>query len=334
MFHKTLAAALAAAALLAGAAKAETLRFSSFEPPQAFITGTILARWAEDVTAASEGTLNVRMFAGGTLGRSPAQQLELVESGVADLAWIVTGYNPGRFDGSLVAELPFAVTSATSGSVALWKLHEEGLLAGDYDKFKVVGVVTSSPNAVVSTGAIAQPEDLRGRNFRASSPLLLKALEALGAVPVGGITGSNLAESISRGLIFGTFNEWNAIQTFRIDEAAGHVLEVPMGTSTMLVLMNKAKYDGLPEAAKAAIDRHSGLAFSEAFGAAFDANVVDHRAKVVADGKTKVTEPSAEQLQAWRAAVQPVTDGWIEATPNGRAIYDRFIELIAEVDAR
>ena len=69
-----LAGALAAG--LATAATAETLRFSSFEPPVAHITRNILTPWAADVTAASNGELTVQIFAGGTLGRSPAQQQE------------------------------------------------------------------------------------------------------------------------------------------------------------------------------------------------------------------------------------------------------------------
>ena len=42
----------------------------------------------------------------------------LVQDGVADLTWTVPGYTPGRFDDTQVAELPFLVTDATSGSLA------------------------------------------------------------------------------------------------------------------------------------------------------------------------------------------------------------------------
>ena len=328
---KLIGAALLAAVLGAPAAQAEMLRFSSFEPPMAFITKEILGKWADQVSADSGGALSVKMFAGGTLGRSPAQQLQIVEDGVADLAWIVPGYNPGRFEGMTVGELPFLVTSAEAGSVAMWTLYEKGMLTGDFDKFKVIGLFTSSPNAVVSVDPVAMPADMKGLNFRSSSPTLLSALTELGAVPVGGITGPTIAESISRGLIAGTFNEWNAIETFRIGEAAHNVLELPMGTSPLMVVMNRAKFDALPEAAKAAIDAHSGMAFAHEFGAAFDAKIDELRAASEAGGKMTVTVADEATLAAWKAAVQPVTDAWIAATPNGADIYKAFAEAEASV---
>ena len=66
----------ALAGLTATASLAETtLRFTSFEPPVAFLTKNVFTPWAERVSAESNGTLNVQMFPRGTLGRSPAQQL-------------------------------------------------------------------------------------------------------------------------------------------------------------------------------------------------------------------------------------------------------------------
>ena len=228
MFIRPILAALLAT--LATAASAETLRFSSFEPPVAFVTATVFPQWAENVAAATNGEVTVQMFPGGTLGRSPAQQLQMVEDGVADIAFLVPGYNPGVFPGLSVGELPFTVTNAVDGSRAMWQMFEQGLLAGEFDRVKVLGVFTTAPQAVATVGSVMMPEDIRGMNLRASSPMLLGAIESMGAVAVGGITAANLAESISRGVISGSFNDWNAMRSFRVAEAVDHVLEVPMGT--------------------------------------------------------------------------------------------------------
>ena len=114
----------------ASGANAEILRLSSFEPPVAHVTKNILTPWAADVNAASGGELDIQIFPGGTLGRNPAQQLKLVEDGVADIAWVIPGYTPGRFNEGTVAELPFLVPSATIGSDAMWDLYEQGVLSG------------------------------------------------------------------------------------------------------------------------------------------------------------------------------------------------------------
>jgi len=99
-----------------------TLRFASFEPPVAFLTKNVFTPWAKQVGDASKGTIKVKIYSGGTLGRSPAQQLKLVEDGVADIAWVIPGYTPGRFQEGTVGELPFLVQSSEAGSNAMWKL--------------------------------------------------------------------------------------------------------------------------------------------------------------------------------------------------------------------
>ena len=125
-------------ALATGAfAQPVTLKLASFEPPQAPITGGVLTPWANEVSAASGGTLKIDIYPGGTLGRSPLQQLKLVQDGVADITWTVPGYTPGRFDDTQVAELPFLVTDATSGSLAMTGLHKQGMLRG-FDDIKLL----------------------------------------------------------------------------------------------------------------------------------------------------------------------------------------------------
>lgn len=307
----------------------ETLRFSSFEPPQSLITATILTPWAADVTAASKGTLNVQMFPGGTLGRDPAQQLQLVEDGVVDIAWVIPGYTPGRFQQSTVAELPFLVTDSASGSYATWSLFEQGLMKGDYEKFKMLGVLVSPTNFLASTQKIVEPEDMKGINFRAPGPTLLAAIEAVGAVPIGGITGPGLAEAMSRGLVAGTSSQWGAIQTFRVNEVATDYNTVPMGATPMLVVMNKAKYDSLPDEAKKALDDLSGAALAERFGKIFDESNAKIRQEIEASGKATIVDPDPALAERWQKAMQVATDNWIAQNEGGAELIEAMRKALA-----
>ena len=319
------------AGLVATASFAETtLRFTSFEPPMAFLTKQVFTPWAERVTAASNETIKVKMFPGGTLGRSPAQQLKLVEDGVADIGFIIPGYTPGRFQEGTVAELPFLVQSSEAGSNAMWQLYEDGLLQGDYRKLKMIAIATTYPNSIVSTKPVVKPSDMKGLKFRAPGPTLLSALEALGSVPVGGITGPTIAESMSRGLIDGTLSQWGAVSTFRIGEVAEHYLQVPLGATNLLVVMNLDKYNSLPDEAKAAIDQHSGAVFSDILGTGFDINVAAAAENEMArDGITVNTAEGAD-LEAWRKAVATATEEWLASNENGQAIYDALQAGLAE----
>jgi TRAP-type C4-dicarboxylate transport system substrate-binding protein len=323
-------AVLAAAALSPAVASAQqpiTLRFSSFEPPVAFITKQILTPWAERVTKDSNGALKVEMFPGGTLGRNPAQQLKLVLDGVADIAWIVPGYTPGRFDSLTVVELPFLVDNATQASLAITRMHQKGLFKDTgFQEVKVLCVCANNPIFVNSSFPVNKLDDLKGKNMRAAGPVSLSVVKALGGVPVGGITGPQLAEALSRGMVDATLNEWNALQTFRVLDVARYQTILPLGSTSLLVIMNKQKFESLPPAAKAAIEKNSGEAFAKLFGDMFNSNnsAVFAAAKKKGDHVIKVLSP--EEQKPWRDALSQVDAEWQKKHPDGEKIYEAFVD--------
>lgn len=339
MLNRLIAAAVFTSVAIVSAAVAManeqiTLRFSSFEPLQAFITSKILTPWTQRVTAESQGTLKIEMYPGGTLGRDPAGQLKLVLDGVADIAWIVPGYTPGRFDPVMVVELPFVVPDAYAGSVALTRMFEKGLLkGGGFDDVKFLCVCTNNPIFVNTNFPATKIEDIKGRKFRAAGPVSLNVIKSLGAIPVGGITGPVLAENLSRGVIDGTLNEWNALQTFRVLDVAKNQIILPLGSTSLMVVMNKAKYASLPPAAKAGLDKNSGEVFAKLFGRMFDQNndAVFQAAKN--DRNRTITILNAEQQKPWRTAVQPAIDEWKKSTPDGDKLLKAFSDEIAAIQA-
>jgi TRAP-type C4-dicarboxylate transport system substrate-binding protein len=320
--------AVSLAFAVSASAQTVTLKLASFEPPQAPITGGVLAPWAKEVMADSGGTLKIDLFPGGTLGRNPLQQLKLVQDGVADITWTVPGYTPGRFDDTQVAELPFLVTDATSGSLAMTKLHQQGMLRG-FDDIKLLLIGTVPANNVHSREPVKSLADLKGRKIRAGSSQIAKLVEALGAVPVQ-IGAPQVAESLARGVIDASLNEWNFVATFKIDEVVRHHVDVPMGTVAVMVPMMKAKYDSLPPQARAAIDKHSGEALARRFGAVVDKTNETTRERVAKSGKNTVLVPPQAERDAWRAAVQPVTDAWRKAAPQNEKIYQAFTEALKQ----
>lgn len=324
---RAFAAAAAAAFSLGVAAEPVTLKFASFEPPMAPITGRVFIPWAEEVSKASGGTLKIEVFPGGVLGRNPLQQLKLVQDGVADLTWTVPGYTPGRFDDTEVAELPFLVTTATSGSLAMTRLHEKGMLAG-FDEIKLLLIGTVPANAIHSRTPVKTLADLKGKRIRAGSSQISKLVEVLGAVPVQ-LGATQVAESLARGVIDASLNEWNFVATFKIDEVVHYHLVAPMGTVAVMVPMMKARYDALPAQARAALDAASGEALARRFGGVVDAANDATRERVAHSGKNTVVTLSPAEEQAWRKATQPVVDAWRAARPKNAKLYDAFAAELA-----
>jgi TRAP-type C4-dicarboxylate transport system substrate-binding protein len=330
---KALAAALFAVAFVAPVAAQQPvkLKFASFEPPQAPITGKVFTPWAQDVGKASNGTLEIEMFPGGQLGRNPLQQLKLVEDGIADLTWTVPGYTPGRFDDVEVTELPFLVRSAREGSLALTRMHQKGQLAG-FGELKLLFIGTVPANNIHSTFPVTSVADLKGRRIRTGSAQLAKLVESLGAAPVQ-LGAPQVAESLSKGVIDGSLNEWNFVATFKLDQVATHHFALPMGTVAVMVPMLKSKYDALPPAAKAALDRYSGEALAVRFSEVVDGVNDATRERVAKSAKNKVVVPGAPEEEQWRKATQPLADNWRKARPRNDAVYTAFTNEVAAVRA-
>lgn len=323
---------VAAGGLAPGAfAQHTALRFSSFEPPTAALTARVMIPWAEEVGKASGGTLQVNVFPGGALGKNPTQQLKLVLDGVADIAWIVMGLTPGRFDDTDVVALPFGTENASEASLALWRLYAGQHFAG-FDDLKVLGIAATPPVKIHSTVPIRSVEDIRGKRIRTAGDHLVKVVQALGGVPVT-MSGGQIAESLSRGVIDMTLNNWGFVGDFKVNEVTSHHLTVPMGAVAVMIAMRKSRYESLPEAARAAIDKSSGEVLSRRLGTVFDEIETDYAERVAKSGRNMVRAPNEGEAAAWKAAIEPVNASWRQASPKNEALYRSFVAELAKIRA-
>ncbi len=325
--------AAAIGALVPATARAAPVRLklSSFEPPAANITSNVLTPWAKQAAAASGGTLQVDIFAGGTLGRNPTQQLKLVTDGVADIAWVVLPYTPGRFDDTEVVGLPFITGNALEASLALHQLYADGVLVG-FDGLRMLAVATTPPVAVHSNQPVKVPADLKGRRVRASGDHLGRVIETLGGAVVQ-LGGGQIAEGLSRGVVDMTLNNWGFVGDFKVNEVTSHHLDIGLGSVAVGVVMRQDRYEALPAAARTALDKASGAALSRNIGSAFDRQEVEVREKVRKSGRNTVVSPSAAELAEWKRMIEPVNDKWIAEKPRNQRTWRSFVDTLAKVRA-
>src|SRR5262249_3152742 len=126
---------------------------------------------------------------------------------------------------------------------------------------------------------------------------------------------------------------WPSVPTFHLDEVTTFHLEAPLGFNTGYVAINNDTYAKLPAAGKAAIDKNSGLPFVQKLVAADDTMQAVGREKTKAmQGQTIAQLDPAEEAR-WKAAVAPVTDDWVKATPNGTAVLAAFRDELKAIRA-
>jgi TRAP-type C4-dicarboxylate transport system substrate-binding protein len=106
-----------------------------------------------------------------------------------------------------------------------------------------------------------------------------------------------------------------------------------MGTVAVMVPMLKSKFDGLPPAAKAALDRYSGEALAVRFAEVVDGVNDATRERVAKSAKNKVVVPGAAEEEQWRKAMQSLADNWRKARPRNDAVYTAFTQEVAAAGA-
>jgi TRAP-type transport system periplasmic protein len=333
MLKHVLAALLAAfAALDPALAQEVTLKLSAFIPPQAPTFAQVIKPWADTVNEEGKGIVKIDTFPGGVLGGNPGLQPKMVTDGIADIALVIPAYSPGRFPDNDVMELPSMAKNSTESSIAIFRLYGRKLLRG-YDDFYVVMLGTTNPYAIHTRRPVKTFADVRGMKLRAGGPVASASLRALGVAPVG-MPITQVAENVSRGLLDGTGGDWDVMYSFRIIETAKHhYMANVLGTVPVAILMSRKIYEGLPDKARAIIDKHSGEPMSRRFGAVHDGiQKAKHAETVGATDHTMVFPPPAE-LAKLEETLAPVTESWVKEHPNGGALVTALKEELAKVRA-
>ncbi|WP_281357110.1 hypothetical protein [Vogesella oryzae] len=161
-------------------------------------------------------------------------------------------------------------------------------------------------------------------------------LAALGAVPVG-MPVTQMAESISKGVIDGTLVPWEVVPATKLHELVKFHAEYPadnaLSTATMIFVMNKAKYDSLSPAQKKVLDDNSGRETSAAFAKVINDGDAEGRKAALARGNT-VYQIAPAEVALWRKATAPVTREWIREVSangmNGQQLHDQAAALVKQ----
>ena len=311
--------------------KTVSLRWASFVSPKSTNNAVAVPAFAKAIEKASEGTLKIELYAGGTLGKGPVQQLSMVENKVADVAEVVVAYSPGRFPELSIFELPFLVKNNVEAGLAAWKLYEKGLLS-DFDDLMLVGIIISGPYGVSTTRPVKSIGDLRGLRLRAAGPIQNEIVSRLGAVPVGNIPAPAIAANISRGVIDGTLMAPGNLYTFRIADAAQHHnFDMKLGSVAVIFPMRRDTYNNLPPKAKAAFDRHSGEWLTRQLGEGLDRQHAGAVKKLRSGGGHIIHEWDAATVAKARELLAPIVAKHDKANAKGVNLYREVLAAIKEV---
>jgi len=314
---------------LSGFAQSETikLRFGSFIPAQHPQT-KVQSAWAEKIGNLTNGKVNIKMFAGGALGK-PHTQYTSLKKGVMDVAFIVQSYTPGEFPLTSFIDLPYLFDSGEQASKIFWKVYEK-YLKDEYKDVIPLWLYTTEPGMFHMTKKqVKTLEDLKGLKFHTSSSTSAKAMTELGAVPMMGNI-MEWYESMERGVSDGVQVPMNTMPGFRFHEITKYHTMTNFAVAGFLVAMNKDKFNKLPADVQKVIMDNSGLEMAAISGKTYDKVGEFGIGMAKKAGNEIYYLPDTEQKR-WAEKTLPVTEKWIKDIEEkglpGKELMEYVLEL-------
>jgi TRAP-type C4-dicarboxylate transport system substrate-binding protein len=315
---------------------ARTIELRVAQPfsPKHTIQTMVFEPWAKKIEEMTGGKVKVTMFPGGALGKA-SDHYSLAEKGIADIVYALQDYTPGRFPLTSVFELPFMIPTAEKTSVAMWKTYEKfPEFRKEYKKIKVLALFCHPPGHFNTIDKpIRTLGDFKGLKIRtAIQPSVTNALKIFGAVPVT-MAVSDSYSALERGVVDGTVLPWEGLYVFNQAELLKYSTEASFYTTTMMIVMNKRKYNSLPDDIKKVIDQTTGLVLSREAGGVYDSMRPVYKERCLEKGMQTIQLPP-EDIEKLKSLTMPIREEWIKDMEKkrlpGKAVLDAAIKFIDE----
>jgi TRAP-type C4-dicarboxylate transport system substrate-binding protein len=294
------------------------LKFAYFTSDQTRAYTLAIQPFVDAVNADEQGGLRIETYPGGSLGKDPAQQAQMLRDGVADIAYVVLGAQANQFRDHAVMELPGLFRDMPEATWVNTGVMDSGIMQG-YDDFFVVASFATEPEGIHTRVPIASLADLRGKRIRANNPVEASALARLGMSPVVLPIGKT-PEAISRGTIDGAATALGPLIDFGLGRAVTYHYFLRLGPSVRSILMSRAKFESLPKAGQDVIRRYSGIWLTQRAVDGFEARTTALLQQLKSDPLRTVMFPSEPEIDLARGVFRMIRNEWADASPHRRLL--------------
>ncbi|WP_323039220.1 TRAP transporter substrate-binding protein DctP [Gemmobacter sp.] len=313
--NSAMAGAMLAAPGILRAQGTRQIKLSHYLPPM-HQTHLELVRWADELRATSSGALDIQLFPAGQMG-PPPRQADLVRTGVADIAFVYTALNPGRFPVNDIFAAPFVFTGAdgepASAAKASWVATSmRAQIEPEFvDCEHLYSVLTTNIGFFMKSADIRKPEDLRGLRIRPGSSTVADQITAMGASPAN-VGPAELADAIGKGVVDGAMFNFEGGKAFQLQQSVRKVSMISMTAGVFALVANKAMMDELPAELAALIRNTTGPEAARRVGGLYDAAEAAGREAMVADG-VEVVDLRGDAVKPFQEALAPVRAAQLDA---------------------
>ena len=250
-----------AGVLAAGPAAAVELKLAHFMSPKHPMDRFIMRPWTKEIAKASGGSLTVKIYPGGALGKGPVAQFKRAVDGIADITFGLQGFTSKLFPRTGIIELPGVSKDAEIAANRLWDAFPK--LAAEYKRVKVLAMWTNESQVLMTRKKpVRSIADMKGLKFRVPSKTQSNAIKALGGVPVF-MPINRVYNALNTGVIDGVMTGPSTIGSFKFHEVAKYfTVGLPIGRSPFFLVMNRGVWNNLSAEHKALVEKTTGRALS------------------------------------------------------------------------
>lgn len=297
-----------------------TLNYANF-PPASTFPCVQMEHWKQEVEARTGGRVKVNTFPGGTL-LGAKDIFDGVVAGTADIGNFAMSYQPGRFPVSEAVDLPHFFPDAKTASLLLADLLRK-FQPAEFKDVKVLTAFTCPPAVVMCSQPVASLEDLKNLPLR-SSGTGAEVMKLLGALPVA-MPQSEVPDALQKGVVKGNVSSAEVLKDMNYAAYCPHVLKTDLCVTSFAVVMNRQKYDALPDDVKAILDALYREQ-AEWTGTYVDQHVQEALAWAKETHHLTLHEPGAADLATLKATAEPLVEAYVKRVAgkgiDGQAVID------------
>jgi len=319
-------------ALFATGARAEPIRlklsFFTSDRELAFQAG--IKPFVDAVNEEGAGLLEIEAFTRGVFGNL-AQQPDLVLQGTVDIAFVTPGLTPDKFPDQQVMQLPGLFRSATEAT----QVHNAMIEAGafeDLKPFKVIAGFVNYPLPIHTKPRVTSLAELKGKRIRVNNAIEAKVLNALDALPQV-MPINEVTDAMSHGQLDGAGVPLGPLFEFGMARLASYHYLLSLGAAPLLVLMNKSKFESLPDRAQEIIRKYSGGWLGTKYVERYEAHAESVLDQLRSNPRRVVTDPTEEDLKTAARVFAAVRSDWLASSPSHRELYQAVQAHIADARA-
>lgn len=307
------------------------LSYAFFAPSQTF-PAVQMERWATLLNERTDGQVSVNTFPGGTL-LSASNMYDGVLNGVADIGLSATSYEPGRFPLiNLIGSLTGIEVSSQVASQALYDLVSEfSAETLGLEEFKVITAFTSEPGYLHTQTPVTSLEQLEGQEIRVPGDSTA-VLQSLGGVPVG-LTQSETGEALQAGIVSGYVGSRETLMDLQYARNVSYITDYPLTNVVFVAVMNKQRWESLPDNVKQEIDA-LGAEMASFAGAYLDEHIEESLAWAAENHDVEQLALDENEAQRWSQLLQPLNEERLDDVASqglpAFELHDRYLELINE----